>query len=293
MTTPFQTVPEIEHALPKGIRPLADFAAGVNRSAALLAAASPALPAHPKAPSLQPLDRRVFLGHKQPASLTRHWYGRLLADSLKVLNEISIVLLDYPASPPAARVNQDVFLILSDLTPKGHALRAIAKKDLKQAFSVLIAQLQPVCQHYIREATAVDIQPAKPTASREQQVKAKILKQAGKAVGLKEAAREIGMTRQALHKRIHAGKALGMMKDDRIIVPTIQFVRKGDKKIIIPGLETVTKLFHDSKAGPWSALEFLIGVDPNLEAKPIAALKAGRLKQVEHAARAYLDMDGR
>ena len=53
----------------------------------------------------------------------------------------------------------------------------------------------------------------------------------------------------------------------------------------------IIKLFDASKAGRWSALQFLLEQDPNLAMAPVQALRTGEVQQVVNAATAYLDVD--
>ena len=110
-------------------------------------------------------------------------------------------------------------------------------------------------------------------------------------MSLTEAANALGVTRQNLHKRIYAGSALGMMLNGRIVVPRLQFVSATGKTVIIAGIDRVVRPFLDSKAGAWSALQFLLDQDPNLGRRPIDVVNAGDIVAVEHAARAYLSLD--
>ena len=110
-------------------------------------------------------------------------------------------------------------------------------------------------------------------------------------MSLTEAANALGVTRQNLHKRIHAGSTLGMMLDGRIALPRIQLVSAAGKTVIVAGIERVLRPFLESKAGAWSALQFLLDQDPNLGRRPIDALKAGDIVGAEHAARACLGLD--
>ena len=61
--------------------------------------------------------------------------------------------------------------------------------------------------------------------------------------------------------------------------------------MIVAGIERVLRPFLDSRAGAWSALQFLLDQDPNLGRRPIDAVKAGDIVAVEHAAGAYLGLD--
>ena len=82
-----------------------------------------------------------------------------------------------------------------------------------------------------------------------------------------------------------------MMLDERILVPRLQLASIDGKVAIIGGIERVVRPFLESKAGAWSALQFLVDHDPNLGKPPIDALRAGNVASVEHAARAYLGLD--
>src|SRR5262249_58067442 len=88
-----------------------------------------------------------------------------------------------------------------------------------------------------------------------------LIEAAGGALSLTEAATALGVTRQNLHKRIYAGSALGMMLDGRIVVPQLQLVAADGKTEIIRGIERVVRPFLQSKAGAWSALQFLLDRD--------------------------------
>ena len=119
-----------------------------------------------------------------------------------------------------------------------------------------------------------------------------LLERAGGGLSLREAADALGVTRQALHKRIVKGTVLGMMRDREIVVPVIQLTGdEGSKKDVLPGVDHVARLFEEADAGPWSALQFLVEKDPNLGRAPIDALRAGEASKVATAARAYLGLD--
>jgi hypothetical protein len=120
------------------------------------------------------------------------------------------------------------------------------------------------------------------------EVSARVLEDAGGGLSLTEGAKLVGSTRQALHKRVKLGSALGMMHGSELVLPKVQFVSDRGKTRIVAGLASIVKLFDRSKAGRWSALQFLVGRDPNLADTPIHALVAGRVDEVANAANAYL-----
>lgn len=81
-----------------------------------------------------------------------------------------------------------------------------------------------------------------------EQLRDDLLRQAGGAYGLAEAAALLGISRQALHKRINADSALGMMLDKQIVVPKLQFVPRDDGLELVPGLREVLSVFREGKA---------------------------------------------
>jgi hypothetical protein len=52
----------------------------------------------------------------------------------------------------------------------------------------------------------------------------------------------------------------------------------------------VVRLFRLASAGPWSVLQFLVDIDPNLGRAPIEVLRSHDANAVEHAAKVYLGM---
>lgn len=116
-----------------------------------------------------------------------------------------------------------------------------------------------------------------------------VLRHAGGSLSLTEAAKLLGVTRQALHKRVKLGTALGLMEGSELTLPKFQFVGEGKKTKIVEGLGPIVKLFDTAKAGRWSALQFLTERDPNLGSTPSQALQDGRAREALDAAIAYLD----
>jgi len=127
--------------------------------------------------------------------------------------------------------------------------------------------------------------------SRDGAAYAALLAAAGGGLSLAEAAEALTISRQAMHALIRTGRALGLMHGDRIVVPRLQFCSRGGRSEILPGIDRIVRLFEETKAGPWSAVQFLIDPDPNLGTTPIAALRDGQVEAVEHAARALLRID--
>jgi len=120
---------------------------------------------------------------------------------------------------------------------------------------------------------------------------AALLAAAGGGLALAEAAQALAISPKAMHAQIRAGRALGLMHGDRIVVPKLQFRSRHGRSEVLPGIDQVVRLFHETQAGPWAAVQFLLEPDPNLGAAPIAALRDGQVAAVVHAARAYLRVD--
>ncbi|MFC7738710.1 hypothetical protein ACFQX4_23545 [Roseomonas sp. GCM10028921] len=118
-----------------------------------------------------------------------------------------------------------------------------------------------------------------------------LLDRAGGGMSLTEAAAKLGITRRALHGRVMEGSVLGVMVGDEAVIPTFQFAEAEPEPSILAGVDGLTKVFREAKAGSWTTLQFLVDHDPNLGGPPIEALRAGRAAAVLHAARAHLHLD--
>ena len=120
----------------------------------------------------------------------------------------------------------------------------------------------------------------------------KLVERSGGVLTLRDAAARLGITKQALQKRIHASAALGMMIGDRIVVPALQMTTEGGTTRILAGMDKVTQAFAEAGATGWCALQFLVDPDPNLEGHlPVDLLREGRVQEVVQAARACLGLD--
>jgi hypothetical protein len=122
-------------------------------------------------------------------------------------------------------------------------------------------------------------------------IQERLLGQAGERLSLTGAARRLGISRQALHKKIKNDTALGLMVGDTFVVPSAQFVEDDGGTHVASHLRDVLSLFSGSGAGTWSALQFLIEPDPVLGEVPLDMLKAGKHEQVVAITRAYLGLD--
>lgn len=232
------------------------------------------------------------VGRKNSNSGT--WYRVLVKGVSDRAMEIITVIENYPAEGAAIVAERTAFGLLCQLTPVSGALHELWEHDRRVACRKLSDQVVIVCSQFDKAVELVETQlegDAKPKDFAAESNA--LLKEAGGAYSLSEASKSLGTSRQALHKRIHRGTALGMMIDDEIRVPKLQIVesKSGKKGTILDGIDLVVKPFVDSKAGPWAALQFLTEPDPNLRTTPLAALKDGKIEATVSAARARLGLD--
>jgi hypothetical protein len=232
-------------------------------------------------------------------AVRRGWYSSVLTKTAAQLHQIIVVFDKHPARGPDAGAEIEAFRVLADLTTAGPQLHALVRRNRSLAVKELAKHLDLVRQQFeataALEDTLADAEAPGGDSSNSGAsfggVSEALLERAGGSLSLTQATKLLGVSRQALHKRIAAGTALGMMIGNEIAVPKLQFSEKGGRQEILPGVGSVTKLFKDSEAGPWMALQFLFDRDPNLARSPIDALRAGDERLVEQAARAYLHLD--
>lgn len=106
-----------------------------------------------------------------------------------------------------------------------------------------------------------------------------LIKQAGGALSVAETATALGITSQAVRKRITAGQLIAMKHQGGYKIPAIQIA---DGRLL-PGLPDVLgALSIDS---PWMRLDWLMSDEPRLENRtPLAALRAGAPAETIQAA---------
>jgi hypothetical protein len=201
------------------------------------------------------------------------------------------------ATPRSERLATDAFVLLSDLTPARTELLRLCRYDRPRAFSELAKHIDLAADQFrlsadlLAEVEAASRQRELLSEKRFSEVSQALLERAGGGISLTEGARLLGTSRQALHKRVKLGTALGLMQGAELTLPRFQFVGDEDRLKVVDGLGRVVKLFDNAKAGRWSALQFLVETDPNLGDTPRRALAEGRVQDVVNAAAAYLDMD--
>ena len=229
---------------------------------------------------------------------SRTWYSSIVHDVVDCSRQLRNALVhQWKPTPRAERLAIDAFVILSDLTPARNELLRLCRYDRTRAFSELARHVELAADQFRLSADLLaEVEGASrpmelPSEARFGDMTRLLLQRAGGGLSLTEAAKLLGTSRQALHKRVKTGSALGLMDGAELVLPKFQFVEERDRTSIIDGLAKVIKLFDGSKAGRWSALQFLLEQDPNLAVAPVEALKAGEVQKVVDAAAAYLDVD--
>ena len=229
------------------------------------------------------------------------WFVKLMETTLVRVAELASAFREPVEAVQSEQ--REAFELLLRLTPFENHLRALVRENLTEAFRELSAHLDAFGTQLATRAISSPVPEPSPTQARSeaerpdaafQEVRDKLIKQSGGVLSLAEAAAQLDVTKQAVHKRIHSKSALGMLLDDRIVLPSLQLelVSDGGKSRIIPGINKVVKAFAEAGDSAWGALQFLVEANPNLaRQKPIEALRTGRIAEVEHAARAYLGLD--
>ncbi len=247
---------------------------------------------------------KALARHAAPSvTLSHGWHRSLVSTSTSRLQDLVVVFANHPVHGPGAQAELEAFKMLLELTPAGPPLLVLANRDRKRAYEELAKHMELVCRQFEAAATLADSlispEPARSAAPKAEEpahagfpaARDALLDRAGGALTLTEAAKRLGISRQALHKRISAGTALGMMVDDEIVVPSLQIATRDDRPAILGGIGDVTKLFKSAEAGPWMALQFLVDPDPNLGKAPVESLQQGEIKPVIAAAKAHLRCD--
>jgi predicted transcriptional regulator len=231
-------------------------------------------------------------------STTRNWYNSIVHNVVDCSRQVRNALVhEWRPTPRAERLAIDAFVILSDLTPARNELLRLCRYDRPRAFSELARHVELAADQFrlsadlLAEVEGASRPQELPTEVRFAEMARLLLQRAGGGLSLTEAAKLLGTSRQALHKRVKTGSALALMDGAELVLPKFQFVEDDDHTLILEGLAKIIKLFDASKAGRWSALQFLLEQDPNLGVAPIQTLRTGEVQQVVDAAAAYLDVD--
>lgn len=288
----------VEQMPPPDLLPQLEFVATIEVAATLLSTvhAEERLPEPP---------RRRYRSRSASPKKVANWHDRVVHDSETRLFEVlSVLRRPRRGGERADRMYRLVFNILSKLTPNGDVLRNLAASNQELAYLRLVGDLEVAGREFVAKATLIPGEVTIAEAVREDTVTTpaderfashaeRLLARAGGAYSLTEAAKHVGKSRQAVHKWVYNGTALGMMQGEVIILPRLQFTDIGaDGKLrLLPGISQVVKTFMAAQAGGWMALQFLVEDDPNLARPPIAALRSGQVERVVQAARSHLGMD--
>lgn len=235
-------------------------------------------------------------GTRHPQKAQHSWYRHIVDDCLVVSKEVRNALVHHwRPTPRAERLAIDAFVILSDLTPARTELLRLCRYDRPRAFSELAKHVDLAIDQFrlsadlLAEVEATSPQIETSDEQRFADISQALLDRAGGGISLTEGAKLLGVSRQALHKRVKSGSALGMMRDNELTLPKFQFVTEQGDARIVDGLSKIVTLFDKSGAGRWSALQFLLDRDPNLANTPGRVLAEGHIDEVVASARAYLD----
>lgn len=229
------------------------------------------------------------------ASEGRSWLAAQNEDTLQRAREVRHAFSEsWRLSGELEHRWEQAFAIVMDLASAPDDLFVWYARDRREATAKLAKFLDIAVLRFEQSASLLEMkepQAAAPPSAEERfaEITSDLLERAGGGASLTEGARLLGISRQALHKRIKAGSALGIMHGQKLVFPRLQWVQRGEGMEQVAGLSELLPLFDE--AGGWSALQFLIEIDPNLSEAPIDALRAGRVADVVAAARAYLGLD--
>ena len=242
--------------------------------------------------------RRPTTKSRAPRKAAHTWYDTIVASCLHHSREVRSALLHrWTPHGRAERLWDTAFVTLCDLTPARRELLALLHSDRGKASAELARYVELATRQFELSAKLLgevddDAPPQSTDEHRFRQLRSDLLARAGGGLSLTEGAALLGISRQALHKRIKAGTALAMMDADELVLPRFQWLIDSDndnKVVALPGLVDIVRIF--GRAGGWSALQFLLDPDPNLGKPPIEALHEGAVPAVVTAARSYLGLD--
>lgn len=276
-----------ETARQAALEHVATFSSKIHLAAIHLGAVSEELPAMD---FRAPVSKR---GARTPVG--RSWLAELIDGTLQRAREVRHAFSEsWRLSGELEHRWEQGFAIVMDLASAPDYLLDWYARDRQGATEELAIFLDIAVLRFEHLASLLEKKEPQVAASPSSQesfaeITSDLLERAGGGASLTEGARLLGISRQALHKRIKAGSALGIMDGQKLVFPRLQWVQRGQGMEQVAGLSELLPLFDE--AGGWSALQFLIEIDPNLSEPPIDALRAGRVADVVAAARAYLGLD--
>jgi hypothetical protein len=109
-----------------------------------------------------------------------------------------------------------------------------------------------------------------------------LLNAEGGPIGVEEASERLGITRAAVDKRRKTGTLIGISDRGRAVVyPNWQFTTHG----VLPGFDEVLRSI--GVQNEWMKMQFFLTYDPDLQARPLDALRKGDREGVLRAAQQY------
>ncbi|ANT55001.1 helix-turn-helix domain-containing protein [Mesorhizobium amorphae] len=119
-------------------------------------------------------------------------------------------------------------------------------------------------------SAVMELDPLVPALARNVEHRKFLIERAGGTLSAEDAGRLLGISRQAVDKRRRAGSLLAVREGSDWRYPGCQF----DETDVVGGIAEVVRAY--ASAGPWMALDFLLGPDSVLAGRtPLAALRAG------------------
>jgi hypothetical protein len=228
----------------------------------------------------------------------KNWYGALAQQCFaRWKTTRNLLVHDWAVPVTSEPLYRTAFWSLCELTPADSQLKLLFEQDRLQACQELVKHVDAYADQLALATDLAETMAASDAAAeagpkaRLDEIQQSLLAKAGDRLTLTEAAERLGITRQALHKKIKTGAALGLMIGDTFVLPAAQLVEGKSGTAVVAHLRDVLSLFTEAGAGDWSALQYLIEPDPVLGALPLDRLKAGDAKPVVAAARAYLGLD--
>lgn len=230
----------------------------------------------------------------------KSFYGALAQQCFSRWHSVrELIMFDWSLPETVEPLYRTAFWSLCELTPADTQLKGLFEHDRYRACRELVRHVDTYADQlalatdlaeYIDEDSRAAVKAA--DKSRLNNVQESLLERAGERLTLTEAAKLLGVTRQAVHKKIKTGAALGLMVGDTLVLPSAQLVESNSGTEIVAHLKDVLTLFVKTGAGAWSALQYLIDPDPALGGtQPLDRLRAGDVNAVVAAARAYLGQD--
>lgn len=227
-------------------------------------------------------------------------YGRLAKQCFSRWHSTrELLAFDWSLSETTRPLYRTAFWSLCELTPADTQLKSLFEHDRFRACRELVRHVDAYADQLalaanLAEALDEDNEAAAKAMdkARLREIQEGLLDRAGERLTLTEAARRLGISRQAVYKKIKNGSALGLMFGETFVMPSIQFVEDKSGLEVVAHLRDVLNLFTKAGAGAWSALQYLVDPDPALGgAVPLDLLRNGDFDRVVTMARAYLGQD--